>query len=124
MIPVTETPSSTVDIESGETTSDDASGPADERSGSPGTDQESPDDDGNGPILPHWTDLVEFAYKGAFAVLLLLALFATVQAYLSAGQAINIWVARGYRPIFHAAFNVGVVLICGIGLSVLFRRVR
>lgn len=75
-------------------------------------------------MLPDGTDLVDLAYKGTFGVLLLFGLYATVQAYMSASHAIDIWIAPEYQPIFQAAFNVGVVLACGIGLSVLLRRVR
>jgi len=67
---------------------------------------------------------VTYLFWGAFGVLLLLALVATVRFYLSASNAISIWVADDYVPIFQSAFNLAVLFACGLGLSVLVRRLR
>jgi len=67
-------------------------------------------------------DATRYLYWGAFATLLLLALLATVRFYLSASSAIRIWVAPDFVPVFQAAFNLAVVLGCGVGLSLLVRR--
>jgi hypothetical protein len=69
-------------------------------------------------------DATTYLYWGAFATLLLLALFATLQFYTSASRAISIWVADDFVPVFQAAFNLAVVLACGVGLSLLVRRMR
>ncbi|MFB6179076.1 MAG: hypothetical protein ABEI77_05060 [Halorientalis sp.] len=63
-----------------------------------------------------------YLYWGAFGTLLLLALIATVRFYLSASNAISQWVAPAYVSAFQAVFNLAVVLACGVGLSLLVRR--
>ncbi|MBV0903127.1 hypothetical protein [Haloarcula salina] len=63
-----------------------------------------------------------FAQWAAFAILVLVALIATLQFYFSASAAIDTFVTSRYRPLFNAAFNLVVLLGCGIGLSVLVRR--
>jgi hypothetical protein len=67
-------------------------------------------------------DATHYLYWGTFATLLLLALLATVRFYLSASNAIGIWVAPDFVPVFQAVFNLAVVLGCGVGLSLLVRR--
>lgn len=63
-----------------------------------------------------------FAQWAAFAILVLVALIATLQFYFSASAAIDTFVTSRYRPLFTAAFNLVVVLACGLGISVLVRR--
>ncbi|MFD1589204.1 hypothetical protein ACFR9U_19680 [Halorientalis brevis] len=91
------------------------------------SDPDSTDDDqsqfpdpGDGGLVGE--DATRYLYWGAFATLLLLALTATVRFYLSASNAIGIWVAPDFVPVFQAAFNLAVVLGCAVGLSVLVRR--
>ncbi|WP_136716041.1 hypothetical protein [Halorientalis salina] len=67
-------------------------------------------------------DATYYLYWGAFTTLLLLALLSTVRFYLSASNAIGIWVAPDFVPVFQAVFNLAVVLGCGVGLSLLVRR--
>ncbi|EMA01925.1 hypothetical protein SAMN05443574_10460 [Haloarcula vallismortis] len=63
-----------------------------------------------------------YAQWAVFAILTLVALIATLQFYFSASSAIDTFVTDRYRPLFNAAFNLVVVLGCGLGLSVLVRR--
>jgi len=63
-----------------------------------------------------------YAQWAVFAILTLVALIATLQFYFSASSAIDTFVTDRYRPLFNAAFNLAVVLVCGLGLSVLVRR--
>ena len=67
-------------------------------------------------------DATHYLYWGAFVTLLVLALLSTVRFYLSASDAIGIWVAPDFVPVFQAVFNLAVVLGCAVGLSVLVRR--
>lgn len=67
-------------------------------------------------------DATRYLYWGAFATLLLLALIATIRFYLSASNAISIWIAPDFVPVFQAVFNLAVVLGCVVGLSLLVRR--
>ncbi|KAA9409789.1 hypothetical protein EGO51_08220 [Haloarcula hispanica] len=76
---------------------------------------DEPDDD-SGPAI------AIYAQWAVFAILTLVALIATLQFYFSASSAIDTFVTDRYRPLFNAAFNLTVVLACGLGLSVLVRR--
>lgn len=76
---------------------------------------EDPDDD-SGPSI------AIYAQWAMFAILTLVALIATLQFYFSASSAIDTFVTDRYRPLFNAAFNLVVLLVCGLGLSVLVRR--
>jgi hypothetical protein len=58
----------------------------------------------------------------AFAILVLVALVATFQFYFAASAAITEFVTRRYRPLFRAGFNLVIVLACGLGISLLVRR--
>lgn len=60
---------------------------------------------------------------GAFAILILVALIATLRFYFSASNAINEFVTRQYRPLFQAVFNLIILLASVLGLSVLARRI-
>lgn len=66
--------------------------------------------------------LAVYAQWATFAILVLVALIATLQFYFSASAAIDTFVTPRYRPLFRAGFNLAVLLGCGIGLSVLVRR--
>jgi hypothetical protein len=63
-----------------------------------------------------------YLYRGAFVALALFGLFAATQFYLNASRTITVWVADDYRPLFQAAFNLVVVIACGLGLTVLVER--
>jgi len=66
--------------------------------------------------------MIRYAHWAAFALLLLVALVATVRLYFAMSATINTFVSRRYQPLFMAGFNLAVLLGCGIGLSVLVRR--
>lgn len=83
---------------------------------------EPPADDGG--VFDSDSKPITYLSWGAFAVLLLLALVATVRFYLSASNAISIWIAPDWVPIFQSAFNLAVLFACGVGLSILVRRMR
>ena len=68
------------------------------------------------------TRMIQYAQWAAFALLLLVALVATARLYFAASATIDTFVTRRYRPLFMAGFNLAVLLGCGIGLSVLVRR--
>lgn len=78
------------------------------------TDDEPADDRG---------DLVRYAHYALLGGLTLLALVATLRLYLAASTAIDIWVAREYRPLFQAAFNLVVLLLAAVGISWEVRQV-
>ncbi|MFC7019071.1 MULTISPECIES: hypothetical protein [Haloarcula] len=63
-----------------------------------------------------------YATWAAFAILVLVALVATFQFYFAASAAITEFVTRRYRPLFRAGFNLVIVLACGLGISLLVRR--
>jgi hypothetical protein len=65
-----------------------------------------------------------YLYRGAFVALALFGLFAATQFYLNATRTISVWVTPDYRPLFQAAFNLVVVIACGLGLTVLVERFR
>ena len=98
-------------------TTDDAAGPAYGDGPANVTDGGAMDfDEGRSPA--------KYLYWGTFAVLLLLALVAVVRFYMSASQAISIWIAPDFEPIFQSGFNLAVLFACALGLSVLVRRMR
>lgn len=67
-------------------------------------------------------DLRTYVNYAVLAGLGLLALVATLQFYLSASQAINIWVTPEYRSLFQAVFNLVVLLVVGAGITLQLRR--
>ncbi|WP_440763839.1 hypothetical protein [Natronorubrum sp. DTA7] len=56
---------------------------------------------------------------GALCVCSLLAVFALIQFYGSATDAIDLWVDPKYQPLMRAAFNLVVLLASLIGVSLL-----
>lgn len=67
-------------------------------------------------------DIARYVNYAVLGGLCLLAFVAALQFYLSASQAINIWVTREYRPVFQAVFNVAIVLLAGTGIAFQLRR--
>lgn len=67
---------------------------------------------------------VRVLYWAAIGILVLVALIATLRFYFAAGNAIDNFVTRQYRPIFQAVFNLVILLASGLGLSLLVRRIR
>lgn len=85
-----------------------------------------------GPAIDDATDATDeedigakmlvYTQWAAFALLLLVALVATVRLYFAASAAIDTFVTYRFRPLFMAGFNLAVLLACGLGLSALVRR--
>lgn len=86
------------------------------------TDEANSTGDEQTVMLPE--SMVAYLYRGAVVGLAGLALVATIQFYLSASRAISIWIASDYEPFFQSAFNLAVILACGLGLSLLVSRLR
>jgi hypothetical protein len=59
---------------------------------------------------------------GALVLLIVAAIWATAQFYLSATRAIEVWVGTGYQPVVMAAFNLAVLLSAVAGIARLARR--
>jgi len=60
----------------------------------------------------------------ALAALVVLALVAGIQLYGAVSRTIDQWVVGEYRSLFHAAFNLAVLLVAGAGVSLQLRRVE
>jgi hypothetical protein len=73
----------------------------------------------SGGEITGWDDTL---LKAALAVLALLALVATIRFYLSLSSAIGTWVTHEYRDLAQAAFNLVVLLVTGVGISAVVRR--
>lgn len=109
--------------------SDSAPGP--DADPAPGTADSSPPmsettdtpDPTTGTATDDTTDLVRYARYALLGGLTLLALVATLRFYFAASNAIDVWVAREYRPLFQAAFNLVVLLVAAIGISWELRQV-
>ncbi|UPV74799.1 hypothetical protein M0R89_01710 [Halorussus limi] len=56
-------------------------------------------------------------YRAALGLFVLLAVVAVIQLYTSVNATIDTFVAREYRSLFRAAFNLVVLLVSGIGIS-------
>lgn len=69
-------------------------------------------------------DVRTYLHWGALAGFLLLAVAATLQLYGSATRAIRIWVSPDFQPVFVAAFNLVVLLVAAIGISLVLRRLN
>ncbi|WP_135852991.1 hypothetical protein [Halorussus salinus] len=61
-------------------------------------------------------------YRAALGLFVLLAVVAVVQLYASVNASIATFVAEEYRPLFRAAFNLVVLLVSGIGISLTVRE--
>jgi|GEM_PF-308884 len=90
---------------------------------------DGPNGNGNGPTESSDDDgstgekVIGALQWGAFAILILVALIATLRFYFAASNAINEFVTRQYRPLFQAVFNLLILLASVFGLSVLARRI-
>jgi len=83
----------------------------------------APTDDSGDDSSEVTRDLVRYARYALLGGLTLLALVATLRFYFAASNAIDIWVARQYRPLFQAAFNLVVLLVAAVGISWEIRKV-
>jgi hypothetical protein len=66
--------------------------------------------------------MLRYLYWGGFVGLCLAGVFAAGSFYLSAMTVIDIWVAAEFEPVFSMLFNLAVVLVAALCLSVLLRR--
>ncbi len=87
----------------------------------PETDESNDTDEDTESALPE--RMTAYLIWGTVAVLFLVGVIAFVGLYRSVGSIIDIWIAPDFRPLFRAAFNLAVVFVCALGLSVLIRRV-
>ncbi len=85
----------------------------------PTTDEQSPAS-GNEPSTGE--QMVHYAQWTAFALLILIALVATVRFYFAVSATVDTFVTRRYRSLFMIGFNLAVLLSCALGLSALVRR--
>lgn len=69
-------------------------------------------------------DIRTLLLQGALLVLGAVAVVALFQFYISAIAVINEWIAREYRALFRAVFNLVVLLAAGIGISLLVRELN
>ncbi len=87
------------------------------------TDARTPSPDsaaGTDAVLESDSDRIKrYLAWGALGVCSLLAVFALIQFYGSATDAIELWVDPNYQPLMHAAFNLIVLLASLIGVSLL-----
>lgn len=63
----------------------------------------------------------DYLLKGALVFFAALIVVATAGVYTSTSAAIRTWVATEYQPIFRAGFNLVVLLIAGLGISLVIR---
>ena len=67
-------------------------------------------------------DITTTLYWGALVGFVLLAAVAALRFYLSGSRAISVWVSPEYEPLFQAAFNLVLLLVSGVGISLVVRR--
>jgi len=84
--------------------------------------EKSPDVAGTGSADSRAARIVEYVELGALGVLAILGVVAVFGAYASGLSAVDTWVADEYRSIFRTVFNLVVLGLVGIGMSVLLRR--
>lgn len=63
-----------------------------------------------------------YLYWGTFGGVFLLGTFAAFGFYQSVIEIIDIWVSEDFKPIYRAVFNLLVVLLSVLGISLLVRR--
>lgn len=73
---------------------------------------------------PDGRDVRELLLRGVLVVLALVAVVALFQFYTSALAVIDEWIAREYRALFRAVFNLAVLLAAGAGISVVLGKLR
>ena len=73
-------------------------------------------------IIDRSVPITTYVQWGALVGLLVLAAIAAIQFYTSASRAISLWITSEYVPIFQAGFNLVILLLAAIGISLLTRR--
>lgn len=66
--------------------------------------------------------MLKYLYWGGFIGLCLFGVFAAVGFYRSVMEIINIWITADFKPVFRMLFNLVIMLIALLCLSVLLRR--
>lgn len=69
-------------------------------------------------------DVRDLLLRGVLVVLGLVAVVALFQFYTSALAVIDEWIAREYRALFRASFNLVVLLAASIGISLVVRELN
>jgi hypothetical protein len=67
-------------------------------------------------------DIRDLLLRGVLVVLGLVAVVALFQFYTSALAVINEWIAREYRALFRATFNLVILVASIIGISLVVRE--
>ncbi|WP_226039290.1 hypothetical protein [Natrinema sp. DC36] len=68
--------------------------------------------------------IIRYLAWGALGICSLLAVFALIQFYGSVTETIELWVDPKYQPLIRAAFNLAVLLLSLIGVSLLARELH
>lgn len=79
---------------------------------------------GDGPAPVDVDAIAVYLQWGLLALFVVFALVAAVGLYSNVGRIIRVWVAQDYRPVFHAAFNLLVLLVAALGVRMVLRRLR
>lgn len=96
------------------------------------TDEQASTDPGSPPSVDEYTgksrllsgDIERTLRYAVVAGLALLALIATLRFYFAAGATIDTWVAREYRSLFQALFNLTILLVSGAGILWQVQKLR
>lgn len=97
--------------------------PTDHQEDSPATDHETAAEQ-DVAAGSEGRDLTGLLNRAALVALVLLAVVAGLRFYLATSSTIDQWIVREYRSLFHAAFNLALLLLAGYGISVQVRRLR
>lgn len=86
------------------------------------TDQTATQSDVNNELSRDRRNFRRYARLAAFGVLSILALIAIIRFYTASAQAISIWIAPDFEPLFQAGFNLVILIFAVAGVSVLGQR--
>ena len=92
--------------------------PSDSDDAAVAADPDENDDGGRG----EYDRLKRYVNYAVLAGLLLFALVAVFQFYFAASSTISTWVSPDYRAPFRMVFNLVILLLAGLGVSVQLRR--
>lgn len=66
--------------------------------------------------------MLRYLYWGGFIALSAFGVFAAVSFYWSVMEVIDIWVGADFEPVFEMLFNLAIILVALLCLSLLVRR--
>lgn len=121
---ITDTESSApTDTDDGSSTTESPGARSSESDSSDGWGSEA-DDPGHETGVPsaRGRPVTTYLFWGAFGLLSVMAVVAIIGFYNSVSSAIDVWIASDYQPIFRSIFNLVVLLVCALGLSLLVRQ--